>query len=502
MALVMTEVASNRRVLVERERQEHIRSGLQGASEPINHNSSRIAEFVDEVGAAAVNAIAHESTAIQGPLPYGATIIPYGIWSQFCKDADAPAIPDSTEAIDEAIDTFWPGSYSFPRVQYGRSVREDVKMEARDILRRMLMGLAPNKEASDGWTRALRSLQGDRLTPEQWRQYAALHHRQQAAGGRYTLDEISYVSMSNFNFNEQFGVFQELTGRHKSFIFAEPAGESFASVPARIRIPKVPYRGVSEKLLFTAAFMSLFDEQDYWLRNDAVTQATADVIAKHTTRAVGYDAPPLADSFVGGVREADEQTMPSALVLLTSSMVRGYGPDDGDLLVGRLIRDDVPDELALRIREGPVASAALYGVFIPDLVDSKSDGHLAISSRGIDTLQALQEISERLAAERLEIYHNAEKAYEVTYAEWERTGCVGEPPRPPRELVRTGQACPYAGLNRSGSMPEPGAITQRSLALRAVYDCMDLHTARGQSTEGLERRRPHFGKIIDRLLMA
>src|SRR5436190_21282232 len=107
----MTEVGADRRILVEHERRQNVRSDLQGTSEPINRNSHTIERFVRGLGAVGVNEIAHSSTAVEGPLPYGATLIPYGIWNQFDGEGTLPTIPDSAEAIDEAIDTFWPGKY-------------------------------------------------------------------------------------------------------------------------------------------------------------------------------------------------------------------------------------------------------------------------------------------------------------------------------------------------------------------------------------------------------
>lgn len=499
----MTEAGLNRHIVNAYETERRVRRSLQETtSETINDNSGDLMETVRSLGGAAVNDMAHACTVMQGPLPYGATLVPYNIWNQFSKEGSPPSIPQSEKEVDQAIENFWSGNnYVFSATRFGehKGIQATQETTDRQELRKILLALPTEKNDTDTWTQALKSLVGSKLTAEQWDQYTAAHNQQIEDNEVYTLDETSHTTLANFSFNVQFGLFQELTGRHQSFLFSTPTFNDspydIFAIRSGIRIPILPYEQVAEKLLLTASFMSHFDEQDYWLRNNAVTKENARLLAQYTTRATSYDAPLLPNSAVANVRESDEQATPSALSILASSRVPGFDAGEGDRLIRQLIIEDMPDELARYARQGLVASAALYGIYFPDPIEVKRDGHLRLSTRFIEALQNLQEISDKNGVAAIRAHQKIVKEYEAAHSAWEHSGRIGSPPKRPKPLVRTYLACPYAGVNRSGESLQPGAISQRGPAVLATYECM-RPSAKDRWTRGYQRRRPDFENAL------
>jgi|GEM_PF-5220557 len=491
-----TSPSSCRRAIVEHDLKRGVREGLQAISEPIDCNSYAIEAFVNNFAEGELTELVQAGTLVEGPMPYGVALFPYRVLEQFCDDkSEPPNIPNSIQAIEKAIALFWPGGYRFSRrTRNSLQDMEQQEIQAREKLQQALFCVANNGHSENSWTQALSSLVRREIREQQWQQFSDAHTRQLKMKDAYTLDRLSYMGLFNLDFNERFGLFRELTGRHGSFLFTTSTDNMFRTSVAT-QIPIGPYgQTFAKRILLTARFMSLYDQKDYAFRSTAInSQKDYWMVENHTTRANGYDAPIVPDSFVSGLQESDQEATPGDYVLLTSSIVPGFDKDESAELINQLTEDDMPDELAIRARQGLVATALAYGIYIPNLVGRKPDGHLKISAEGNDCLQALQEISDGIGAQEIAHYNSKLSQYEIEYRQWRERNDMSAPPKPPK-MIRTFRACPYAGLNRTSGTATPGAISRRSLAFNEVFKHMS------PITDSKEHRNLEVDPRFNRLL--
>jgi hypothetical protein len=458
-----TSASENRRIIVDFDRARGcVQESLRATAGPINKDSTDAIADIESLDALEFTSAFEAKTAVEGPVPYGLHLFPYSVLKELGRRGGLAVIADSPDAIEAAADTFQPKRV-VPRRWNGKSVEEDMAEKADAQLRHALYAVAA-PEATSGWERAVRSCVSKEVSCEAWAQYMAIAPRLEASGDGMALESIAYLALRSIAFSEDFGVPDVATGRHNSFLFTTKNSMLFNGF---LQLPITPYGpALTKRLALTSSYMANFALHDHELLNNGVTAENDYLIRRYTTRARAYDASTTRDSFVGGVIEADQQSLPAALLMLASSRVRGFDQNQGEALIGQIINDDLPDELALLARQALTASSAVNGMYIENLVHMRRDGHLEISAEGRDRLQALQEISDGIGARAIKEYASSEATKQVAG----KSNSKDHRSALHVDMVRTFRACPFAGIDRTDGTPKPGAITNRSRAFLSVFE--------------------------------